>query len=80
SWVRRNLKTDSPYVLAGYHSQGEDLAILSSCDHVIMTVGTFGWWAGYLSRGQVIYYANYARMNSTIFHEINPRDFFYKSW
>ncbi|ELT87246.1 hypothetical protein CAPTEDRAFT_185958 [Capitella teleta] len=48
SWVRRNLKTDSPYVLAGYHSQGEDLAILSSCDHVIMTVGTYGWENHYL--------------------------------
>jgi galactoside 2-L-fucosyltransferase 1/2 len=26
----------------------QDLALLTLCDHVILTVGTFGWWAGYL--------------------------------
>ena len=26
-----------------------DLAILSVCDHVIQSVGTFSWWAAYLS-------------------------------
>lgn len=25
-----------------------DLAVLSLCDHLIITVGTFGWWGGYL--------------------------------
>jgi galactoside 2-L-fucosyltransferase 1/2 len=27
---------------------GTDLATLSRCDHVIITVGTFGWWGAYL--------------------------------
>ena len=34
-----------------------DLAILTECDHVIMTVGTFGWWGGFLlhdPRGEVL--------------------------
>ena len=26
----------------------EDLSILAACKHVIMSVGTFGWWANYL--------------------------------
>ena len=34
---------------------------MSSCDGVIQSVGTFGWWAGYFSfqgGGEVIYYKN----------------------
>jgi len=38
------------------HSAEEDLAILSSCNHTIMTVGTYGWWAAYLAGGLTIYY------------------------
>ena len=33
-----------------------DLAILASCHHVIMSRGTFGWWAAWLSSGKAIYY------------------------
>ena len=30
-----------------------DLLALSACDHVIYSIGTFGFWAGFLSGGQV---------------------------
>jgi len=33
-----------------------DMAVLASCDHVIMSVGTFGWWSGWLAGGEVFYY------------------------
>jgi hypothetical protein len=26
------------------HSPAQDLAILSNCKHLVMSVGTFGWW------------------------------------
>ena len=36
-----------------------DFAILKSCDHMIMTIGSFGWWAAWLgphlNGGTVIY-------------------------
>ncbi len=32
-----------------------DMAVLSYSNHVIMTVGTYGWWSGILSGGNVIY-------------------------
>ena len=34
---------------------------MSVCDGVILSVGTFGWWAGYLSSqygGDVVYFKN----------------------
>ena len=33
-----------------------DLAILARCDHSVITVGSFGWWAGWLAGGDVVYY------------------------
>ncbi|CAF1098172.1 unnamed protein product [Adineta ricciae] len=31
----------------------DDLAILTLCDHLILTVGTFGWWGGFLLRNKI---------------------------
>ncbi|CAF1247630.1 unnamed protein product [Adineta steineri] len=31
----------------------DDLAILTLCNHTILTVGTFGWWGGFLSHNRV---------------------------
>eukprot|EP01067_Filipodium_phascolosomae_P002727 Filipodium_phascolosomae@DN2478_c0_g1_i1.p1 len=31
-----------------------DLAILANCDHTILTVGTFGWWAAWLANADWI--------------------------
>ncbi|KAL7636710.1 UNVERIFIED_CONTAM: hypothetical protein RMT77_012462 [Armadillidium vulgare] len=33
----------------------EDFAILSSCSHGVMTVGSFGFWASFLTGGEVLY-------------------------
>lgn len=59
-----------------------DMAILSSCDHVIMTVGTFGWWAAYLAGGKTIYYKYPAREGSDLRKEFSQdySDYFYPGW
>lgn len=58
-----------------------DLCVLSKCDHVIMTTGTFGWWGGYLSGGTVIYSKTYFRKDSPMERiNIPARDFFPEDW
>ena len=61
-------------------SEIEDFAILAHSDHVITTTGTFGWWAGFLSRGTVIYYVLPYRLGSTLGEEFSHDDFFLKDW
>src|SRR5206468_3243249 len=42
----------NPTVIVAYSENKtaeEDMALLAMCNHTIMTVGTFGWWAGYLA-------------------------------
>jgi len=34
-----------------------DFAILAHCDHMITTVGTFSFWVGFLTGGDVVYYS-----------------------
>ena len=36
-----------------------DLAILGQCNHTIITSGSFSWWAGWLSTGNVTYYKGF---------------------
>ena len=42
----------------------EHLALLSRCNHSIITLGTYSWWSGWLAGGDVIYYKRYLRPNS----------------
>ncbi|CAI9596666.1 unnamed protein product [Staurois parvus] len=37
------------------HSPAHDFALLAHCNHTIMTIGTFGYWAAYLVGGETIY-------------------------
>ena len=62
------------------HSFGVDFALLSSCDHVIMSTGTYGWWAAWLAKGTTIYYADWPRKGSSLWREFTKEDFFPPSW
>ena len=57
-----------------------DLAVLSMSDHMIMTIGTFGWWAGYLVDGIVLYDPKFAKPNSRIDRQIVKSDHFLPQW
>jgi hypothetical protein len=61
-------------------SDGQDLAILSQCNHTIMTVGTYGWWAGYLAGGITIYYKNFPKPGSELSFIFNREEFFPQEW
>ena len=40
-----------------YRPAAEAFAVLANCDHAIISIGTFGWWAGWLTGGAVTYFA-----------------------
>ena len=66
-WAEEMFSTKDTTVLSHSKSATEDLAILAACDGVIMSLGTFGWWGGWLCRGPVVYYSNEFNMS----HEVN---------
>lgn len=66
-----HVETGDPYI---------DFAILHKMDHLILSVGTFGWWAGYLSPGTVIFYKGYPKANTTMSIEMKQTDFIPRHW
>ena len=61
SWVMENLMANgtADMVQSDAEDGAMDFAILSSCDHMIITRGTFSWWAGWMVKGTTIYYKYY---------------------
>ncbi|XP_043915180.1 galactoside alpha-(1,2)-fucosyltransferase 2-like [Protopterus annectens] len=59
---------------------GEDLAMLIHCNHTIMTIGTFGYWAGYLAGGEVIYLDKFVLPNSPFLEVFKYEAFYLPNW
>ena len=76
-WVNRNLKASGTYI-SNATSASEDLALLAACNDTIMTLGTFGWWAGYLAGGKTVYYKNAIAKGSLLDRWTKLKDRYYK--
>ena len=57
-----------------------DFALLVSCDHIIMSVGSYGWWAGWLGGGTVVYYSGWPIPGTVSGDQYQQHDFFPPSW
>ena len=58
NWCHRYLKNENVFI-SNFTSAEDDFTLMQSCDHMIMTVGTFGWWAAWMTShrgGDVMYY------------------------
>jgi galactoside 2-L-fucosyltransferase 1/2 len=66
AWTKRNIVGDNVIHVPG-HSAGVDMAILASCDHVIISNGTYSWWAGWLCRGTTVRYKQMPNNNTRLY-------------
>jgi len=58
-----------------------DLVLMSMCDVVIMTTGTYGWWGAWLANSsKTIYYKNWPRPGSSLYGIFSSEDFFPSDW
>ena len=67
-------------IFSGNFTTAEDLALLSMCDDVIITSGTYGWWGAYLAGGKTIYYNQYPLMGSRLSSLMSTRDYYPSGW
>ncbi|OWF48134.1 Galactoside 2-alpha-L-fucosyltransferase 2 [Mizuhopecten yessoensis] len=68
AWCVDNIQNGSGVtVIAGSRDKFVDMALLSMTDHVIISTGTFGWWAEFLNKGRVLHFdwipVNHSRFN-----------------
>ena len=65
NWCKDNIKgPDIRY--SNFTEPADDLALLSLCDHAIITGGSFGWWSGWLCGGTVVYLKDFPRPGSVL--------------
>ena len=58
----------------------EDLATLVMCKHAVVSVGTFGWFAGFLAGGEVVYFKDQFKPNASWIPNFPSKDVYPPSW
>ena len=64
-WCKSNIEGDN-VLFSDFESPIIDMAIMSLCDHSVITAGSFSWWAGWLAGGKVVYLKDFPRPGSKI--------------
>jgi galactoside 2-L-fucosyltransferase 1/2 len=81
-WSKANISPKYRVEFISGNSPMEDLALMASCDHVISSVGSFSWWAGWLANGTVVYYRWPAKEGTALRRAYSKdyMDYFYPHW
>ena len=79
NWAKANI-VGKDVLLSSSPDDLLELALLTLCDHTIMSVGTFSWWAAFLAGGDVVYYKNHTRPNTRAGNVYNDDQFFLPHW
>ena len=74
-WCKKNIKGPD-VTFSTFREAIVDMAILSMCNHTIITVGTFGWWGGWLAGGTVVYLSDYPIPGSYV-EKVRPKRIYY---
>ena len=78
-WCQENIVSHD-VIQMGYHLPETDLAMLSLCNHTVITVGTFSWWAGWLAGGEVVYYPDWLTPGTEMAQAYSTNDYFPEHW
>jgi galactoside 2-L-fucosyltransferase 1/2 len=79
-WNYENIPPAEDTFIIQSPSAAVDMCVLTMCNHTIMTSGTFGWWAGYLTGGTVTYQKWLSRPHSQHNSEYMVEDFIPPNW
>ncbi|XP_025092523.1 galactoside 2-alpha-L-fucosyltransferase 2-like [Pomacea canaliculata] len=82
-WCSQQLANESDVTLLQHQSSpAVDMMILASLDHMIMTVGTYGWWASFLNPGITVYYRDFVDPDTDLATLFNPNgtDYYRPDW
>uniref|UniRef100_A0A0B6Z6Q3 L-Fucosyltransferase n=1 Tax=Arion vulgaris TaxID=1028688 RepID=A0A0B6Z6Q3_9EUPU len=79
-WAETNLDEGNDIHFSHETDGALDLAIMINSNHMIITSGSYSWWAGYLVRGDVIYYLGYPQPNTKIGNQTVQEDYYPPYW
>ncbi|KAL4229957.1 glycosyltransferase 11 [Mactra antiquata] len=73
-WVKKNLVGDNIYY-SPFTNKTDDLALMSRCQHMILTYGSFGWWGAYMANGTTVHFDRWYKTPRRI-NPIQDHDFY----
>ncbi|CAH2329949.1 galactoside 2-alpha-L-fucosyltransferase 2-like [Pelobates cultripes] len=83
-WCKENINNSVGDVhFAGDGIEGSparDFALLVHCNHTIMTIGTFGFWVGYMTGGETVYLANFSLTDFRPYRRMINAAFYLPEW
>jgi len=79
AWCKSHLQA-TDIVYSAKRSPIMDLAIASLCDHAIITIGSYGWWAAWFANGITITQKNMPRNGSMISKRLRRNDHYKPEW
>ncbi|XP_021343889.1 galactoside 2-alpha-L-fucosyltransferase 2-like isoform X1 [Mizuhopecten yessoensis] len=79
-WCKENMKGNDVVFLSAGNTRDLDFAVMTQCNHMLMTVGSFGWWTAWLINGKTIYYTGYPRPGSQLAKQIVLEDYRPPEW
>lgn len=77
-WCKRNIKED--VIFSPFTNKGYDIALMTACDHVVVTSGSFGWWGAWLSGGTAVYFSGFPRPGSPQDSRFERDDYYPRTW
>lgn len=82
NWTQTHMPNDTVVEYLSHPKREFIVATLASCDHTIITVGSFGWWIGWLTGGEVTYFKWPAKEGSALRKQFSKdySDYFYPGW
>lgn len=76
NWCDHNIK-GANIIYSNFTEAADDMALLSLCNHTIITGGSFGWWGGWLAGGTVVYLKDFPRPGSWLEKQMVKREDYY---
>ena len=67
-------------ILSNNDDPAIDMAVFARCNHSIITVGSYGWWAAWMAGGTTVYYANWPKSGSKLDENFHRDDYFPRDW
>ena len=79
-WCKENIDADD-VIYSNFSEPITALALMSMCDHMIVSGGTFGFWGAWLAGGKVIYPKDWPRPGSWLdLYGMVVEDFWLPEW
>ncbi|KAH3839529.1 hypothetical protein DPMN_112961 [Dreissena polymorpha] len=82
-WVKDNFSNNSTNRKIAFlegNLAAVDMTVLGSCNHTIVSTGTFGWWAAWLAGGATIISKQQAVNGSRLDKQFVLPEYFLPNW